>query len=144
MVKKLLLSAIMVAVLMTGGMLCAQMSQTPDQPNPGPRAVPQPSPEQRLQRMTQQLGLTEAQQQKIKPLLESESQQMQAVQQDASISQPDKWTKTKQIRQSTTDQVKPILTADQQKKFDEMQTQHPHKSFTVHTTDNPPPSPPKP
>lgn len=142
MIKNLVHSAVMLAVLVTGGTLCAQMSQTPYQPSPGPRAVP-PSPEQRLQRMTQQLGLTDAQQQQIKPLLESESQQMQALQQDASISQPDKWPKMKQIRQSTTDQIKPILTSDQQKKFDEMQAQHPHKSFQVHTTDNPPQSPPK-
>ena len=81
----------------------------------------QMSPDQRLQRMTQQLNLTDDQQQKIKPVLEQEQQQMQALHQDTSMSQQDRMSKMQQIRQDTNDQIKSVLNPDQQKKFEEMQ-----------------------
>src|SRR5271157_3777404 len=61
--------------------------------------------DQRLQMMTKQLNLTTDQQEKIKPLLESESQQMQTLRQDSSLSREDRMTKMQQIRQSTNDQI---------------------------------------
>ena len=137
MKKNLIRAAIMLAVLMAGSMLCAQMGQGAGQGGPGPRAM-QPSPEQRLQHMTQQLNLTEAQQQQIKPLLESDAQQTQALQQDSSLSQQDRWSKAQQIRQNTTDQIKPILNADQQKKFDEMQARRPRHNMQINGTQTPP------
>jgi periplasmic protein CpxP/Spy len=76
--------------------------------------------DQRLQRMTQQLNLTDAQQQQIKPILENESKQMQALREDSSLSQDDRMSKMKQIRQESSSQIKPILNADQQKQFEEM------------------------
>lgn len=79
-----------------------------------------PTAEQRLQRMTQQLNLTDDQQQKIKPILENESTQMQSLRSDSSLSQEDRMAKMKQIRESTTSQINPILNADQQKKYAEM------------------------
>jgi protein CpxP len=63
------------------------------------------STDQRLQMMTKQLNLTPDQQQKIKPLLENESQQMQALHQDTSLSQEDRMSKMQQIRQSTNEQT---------------------------------------
>jgi Spy/CpxP family protein refolding chaperone len=139
--KNLLRAIAMLAVLVGGSMLYAQMSQGGGQPGPGPSAVP-PSPEQRLQRMTQQLNLTEGQQQQIKPLLDNESQQMQALWQDSSLSQQDRGAKAQQIRQNTTDQIKPILNADQQKKFDEMQARRPRHNMQVNGTQaSPPPQP---
>src|SRR5580704_15014224 len=111
--KNLLRATAMLAVLFAGSMLYAQMSQGTEQGPPGPQAMP-PSPEQRLQRMTQQLSLTEAQQQQIKPLLESETQRMQALRQDSSLSPQNRGVKAQQIRQDTMSQIKPILTADQQ------------------------------
>jgi Spy/CpxP family protein refolding chaperone len=78
------------------------------------------SPDQKLQMMTSQLNLTTDQQAKIKPILESESQQMQALHQDSSLSREDRMSKMQQIRQGTNEQIKPILTSDQQQKFSEM------------------------
>src|SRR5664279_3261742 len=76
--------------------------------------------DQRLERMSKQLNLSEAQQQQIKPILENESTQMQALRDDTSLSQQDRWSKMTQIRQQFAGQIKPILNADQQKQFDEM------------------------
>ena len=79
-----------------------------------------PSADQRLQRMTQALNLTEDQQAKIKPILENESTQMQGLRSDSSLSQDDRMAKMKQIRETTTSQINPILTPDQQKQYAEM------------------------
>jgi len=82
--------------------------------------------DQRLQMMTKQLNLTTDQQEKIKPLLESESQQMQTLRQDSSLSREDRMTKMQQIRQSTNDQIKSSLNADQQQKFEQMMSHQGH------------------
>ena len=79
-----------------------------------------PTVEQRLQRMTKQLNLTEDQQPKIKPILENESTQVQSLRADSSLSQQDRMAKMQQIRQTSSEQIKPILNADQQQKFAEM------------------------
>jgi hypothetical protein len=79
-----------------------------------------PTVDQRLQRMTQALDLSEDQQQKIKPILENESTQMQGLHADTSLSQEDRMAKMKQIRENTSTQISPILNADQQKKYAEM------------------------
>jgi len=79
-----------------------------------------PTAEQRLQRMTQTLNLTAEQQQKIKPILETESTQMQSLRADTSLSREDRMAKMKQIRENTVSQINPILTADQQKQYAEM------------------------
>jgi protein CpxP len=76
--------------------------------------------EQRLQRMTMQLSLTDAQQQLIKPILENEPKQMQSLQEDSTLSQQDRTSKMMQIRQGTSEQIKPILNADQQQKYEQM------------------------
>jgi len=79
-----------------------------------------PTVDQRLQRLTQTLELTGEQQEKIKPILESENTQMQSLRDDTSLSQQDRFTKMKQIRENTVSQINPILTPDQQKKYAEM------------------------
>lgn len=77
--------------------------------------------EQRLQHMTRQLNLSDAQQQLIKPILENENKQMQSLQEDSSLSQQDRMSKMMQIRQGTSEQIKPILNAEQQQKYEHMQ-----------------------
>ena len=79
-----------------------------------------PTPEQRLDHLTKVLNLNSDQQQKIKPMLEQEQQQMQTLHQDTSMTRPDRMSKMRQIRQSTDDQIKSVLTSDQQTKFTQM------------------------
>ncbi len=117
--KKTFLYAVAIVSLLLGtGALYAQ--------EPAPQGGGQwgrgqmPTVDQRLQRMTQALDLSEDQQQKIKPILENESTQMQSLRADTSMSQEDRMAKMKQIRENTTSQINPILNADQQKKNAEM------------------------
>ena len=120
--KKAFLRAATMACLLLGAMAVFAQEPPPAQPQGGGgwQRGQMPTPEQRLQRMTQALNLTEDQQAKIKPILENESTQMQSLRSDTSLSQADQRTKMRQIRENTNSQINPILTADQQKQYAEM------------------------
>jgi Spy/CpxP family protein refolding chaperone len=124
MKKNLLQAAVIFTMLASCTAVYAQMG--PDQGggqwSHGPG---QPlTADQRLQRMTRQLNLSDAQQQQIKPILESEAKQMQGLHEDPSLSQQDRMSKMMQIRQGTAEQIKPMLNADQQQKYEQMMS-HP-------------------
>ena len=119
--NKTLLRATALACLLLGAMaVFPQQQAAPPQGGGQWQRGQMPTPEQRLQRMTQALNLTEDQQAKIKPILENESTQMQGLRSDTSLSQEDRMAKMKQIRENTTSQINPILTPDQQKQYAEM------------------------
>ena len=80
------------------------------------------STDERLAHMTQMLNLTTDQQAKIRPILDNESQQMQTLRSDSSMSREDKMTKMRSIRENSMTQITPILTPDQQKKWEQMQS----------------------
>ena len=82
------------------------------------------NPDAMLEHMSTELNLTDDQKTKIKPILEAQSKQMQDLRQNASGSQEDRRAKMKQIHESTMTQLRPILTSDQQKKLQEMMSQH--------------------
>jgi len=111
-------SALALTVIFGGATAYAQMGGQDSGP---PHGQHQPmSADQRLQMLTQQLNLTSDQQSQIKPILENESQQMQSLHSDSSLSQQDRMSKMREIRQNTASQIKPILTPDQQTKWDDM------------------------
>ena len=113
--KKLLLHTTAAVVLVTGAV--AAYTKAPSDQNGGQWGHGQPpTAEQRLQRMTRQLNLSDDQQQKIKPILENESTQMQSLRADTTLSQQDRMAKMQEIRKNTSEQVKPILNTDQQQK----------------------------
>lgn len=80
--------------------------------------------DEHLAHLTQMLNLTTDQQAKIRPILDNESQQMQTLRSDSSMSRDDKMTKMRSIRENTMSQITPILTPDQQKKWEQMQAEH--------------------
>jgi Spy/CpxP family protein refolding chaperone len=80
-----------------------------------------------LARLTKQLDLTDDQQAKIKPILETFHSQMQSVHQDSSLSQEDRRSKMKDARETMNSQINAVLTPDQQTKFAAMQAKmHDH------------------
>ncbi len=122
MKKAMICALLTVAMACCGTALYAQMQdsgQGGGQQRRGPMST-----DDRLQHLTQMLNLTSDQQTKIRPILENESTQMQALRGDTSMSRDDKMTKMKSIRESTNSQISPILTSDQQQKWQQMQTQH--------------------
>ncbi len=117
--------AVIFAVLAGSTAVYAQMGA--DQGGQWSHGPGQPmTADQRLQRMTKQLNLSDAQQQQIKPILESEVKQMQGLHEDSALSQQDRMSKMQQIRQETSNQIKPILNADQQQKYEQMMSHQGH------------------
>jgi periplasmic protein CpxP/Spy len=127
MMKKLiLLIALATALAIVGFAAWAQMGPAGGGPGGGQMGRGPMSPDQKLQMLTKQLNLTSDQQAKIKPILESESQQMQTLRQDSSLSSEDRMSKMRQIRQSSNEQIKSNLNGDQQQKFEEMMSHQGH------------------
>jgi len=87
----------------------------------GQRMHRQQGPDQQLARMTKQLHLTDAQQAKIKPILEGQHKQMMALRQDTSMPREDRFAKFREIRKATFEKIHPILTSEQQKQLQQMQ-----------------------
>lgn len=70
-----------------------------------------------LQHLTEKLNLTSDQQTKVQPILDAAKPQIAAIHQEA-------MQKTKAVIDSTTSQIRPLLTPEQQKKFDAIQKAH--------------------
>src|SRR5215472_5940695 len=71
----------------------------------------------KLQHISTELNLTDAQKQQLQPILQSEAQEIKAVKSDASLSDDQKQAKAKEIHQNYKSQISSILTPDQQKKL---------------------------
>lgn len=104
-----------------------------DNGNTNQQAAPPSGPEQhqgrghfdparRTQMLTKQLNLTSDQQSKVQDILKSEQSQMESLHSDTSTSPEDRRSKMMDIRKASNDQIRGILTADQQKKWDEMES----------------------
>lgn len=71
--------------------------------------------------LTKQLNLTSDQQTQVKGINDDSRSQMMAVRNDTSMSQADKRTKMMDIRKSSDDKIRALLTDEQKTKFDAMQ-----------------------
>jgi Spy/CpxP family protein refolding chaperone len=76
-----------------------------------------------LEWLSKELNLTDEQKEKVKPILDEQTKQMHATQEDSSLNQEQKRDKMKQIHQTTHSQINDILTPEQQKKFAELKEQ---------------------
>jgi Spy/CpxP family protein refolding chaperone len=70
-----------------------------------------------LEWLSKELNLTDDQKAKVKPILDEQTKQMRAMQEDSSLTQDQKREKMKQLHQTTHSQINEILTPEQQKKF---------------------------
>ena len=73
-----------------------------------------------LKFFTEKLGLTPDQQTKIKPILEDEKKALDALHTDASVAKDAKREKFMEIRKAHREQIRALLTPEQQKKLDEL------------------------
>jgi len=78
-------------------------------------------PEKRTEMLTKQLKLTSDQQPKVLEILKSEQSQMESLHSDSSLSDDDRRAKMMDIHKTSNGQIRALLDANQQKKFDEMQ-----------------------
>jgi Spy/CpxP family protein refolding chaperone len=111
----------------------------PDQPTPPdtgekPQHPHMMNPQRMLQRLSNQVNLTDDQKAKILPILQAQADQLKALHDDTSLSDEDKHEKMHAIMQSTRKQIGDLLTPEQKEKF-----KGAHGGEHAH--DNPPPPP---
>jgi periplasmic protein CpxP/Spy len=126
MLKSIKLGAHCFAVLLFFACSLAARAQDTGMQQPNPQAKTQSGMHHgpgRLEWLSKELDLTDDQKGKLKPILDDEGKQMQAVREDASLSQDQKHDKMKQIHGTTNSQINDILTPDQQKKFAQLKEQ---------------------
>ncbi len=73
-----------------------------------------------VQMLTTRLNLTADEQTKIKPILQSQADQINALRQDSTLTPQDRRAKMMAIRQSTASQLQGILTPDQFTQYQQM------------------------
>jgi hypothetical protein len=83
-------------------------------------------PERRAEMLNKHLNLNADQQAKVQEILKSERSQMQTIHSDSALAQSDRRSKMMDIHKSSNDQIRALLDADQQKKWDAMQSKHEH------------------
>jgi Spy/CpxP family protein refolding chaperone len=74
--------------------------------------------------LSKQLDLTDEQKTKVRPILQDESSKLHQLKADASVPDADRKAKSKEIRANSLQQIRSILTPEQQKKLDAMPQSH--------------------
>jgi protein CpxP len=83
--------------------------------------------QQRLDKLTEDLKLTDDQKPKVKEVLEEQGKKMQEMRGDSSISREDRQAKYQELRKDTEKKMKEILTPDQMEKFKKIQQEEMRK-----------------
>lgn len=79
------------------------------------------SPERQLQRLNENLNLTDDQKSQIKPILEDRQKAMEQLHNDSSMSEDDKRAKMHSLMEDSNTKIRAVLNDDQKQKFDKMQ-----------------------
>jgi periplasmic protein CpxP/Spy len=103
---------------------------------------PMESVDDQIKSLNKKLKLSDDQQAKLKPILEDQRKQMEAVHNDSSLSREDRFSKMQDLRQSSDTQIKSVLNEDQQKSFDKMRAEQRDRMKQWRGGGNVPPPPP--
>jgi protein CpxP len=107
----------MVAVLVLGQAAFAGQYAGPSRDRSGRRAM---DPSARLERLSKELKLTDEQKTQLKPILEDQQKQFQALRDDTTMTREERMSKLQEIRKSTQERMNSVLTPDQQAKLQKM------------------------
>jgi protein CpxP len=88
----------------------------------------QHAPKSQVQRLVDQLNLTADQKAKADPFLEEDAKKIRALRDDSSLSPEDRKKKSAEIRKGTVSKLKPILTEDQWKQFEQLREERQKQS----------------
>ena len=122
----------LVAVLALGSLVAfAPMTHAQDKKDEKKEAKPEAPPgekkragiQDRMQQMSETLKLTDAQKEKLKPIFKEEGEKLKAVFEDQNSSREEKAAKMREIRESGAAKIKPILTAEQLTKWEELRAE---------------------
>jgi protein CpxP len=131
-------AAVMAAMLSLGVATFAQDDQNGPPPAPPDQQSGQPSEQgmgrhmggrrmpsvdDQIKHLTKKLNLSADQQTKLKPILEDQRKQMEAIRDDSSLSRQDRFSKMQALRESSDADIKGVLNEEQQKNFDKMRAE---------------------
>jgi len=120
------LFALLGSALLLAGTALAQ--DKPAQEKNDSKPVPKPNRPVTIDRsaaLANFLKLSDDQREKVKPILEEELEQQRALRQDKTVTPENRMAKIKEIRESTSAKVKPILNDEQWQKWDRMRNAKP-------------------
>ncbi len=80
------------------------------------------APGERLKEMSEKLGLTEEQKGKIKTIFEANMPKFKELRADTALSAEDRRTKSLALRKSEMEEIRAVLTPEQQEKMKELRT----------------------
>ena len=86
----------------------------------GQRQRRRPQAGRQTQRLADELGVTEEQREQLRQIGRTQSEAVRAIRQDDSLSNEEKRAKVRELNQARQDQVRDMLTPDQQQKFYEL------------------------
>ncbi|HEY6391413.1 MAG TPA: hypothetical protein VIX89_09055 [Bryobacteraceae bacterium] len=86
------------------------------------------APKSQVQRIVDQLNLTPDQKAKVDPFLEEDATKVRALRDDSSLSTEDRKKKSAEIRKGTVAKLKPILTEEQWKQFEQLREERQKQS----------------
>jgi periplasmic protein CpxP/Spy len=86
-------------------------------------AAPQGTPRSQIQNMVDKLNVTADQKTKLDPILDADAKQVRALRGDSTLSDEDRQKKTAAIRADTDTKIKPILTAEQWTKLEQLRAE---------------------
>lgn len=93
------------------------VSHATDQPPPPDRKAPMAD---HLQRMAEDLGLTQQQKAQVADILKAERDKLTALRDDPSMDRRERFKALRKIREEGREQIRALLTPEQRKKFDAM------------------------
>lgn len=119
--KSKLIIVIGLTGILTAVNLPAQQETKPAEPQAPPTPVVNPA-QQMIQRdrteiIAKALNLTDEQKEKVKPIIDEETKKIQELRQQKDLSPQERTAKLREIRETTYQKMKPILTEEQWKKF---------------------------
>ncbi len=79
---------------------------------------------ERLEMLSQKLGLSEAQKDQLRPIFKSEFEQIKAVRDDSTLTQDQKREKIRAIHKETKPKIDAVLTPEQIQKMKELREEH--------------------
>ncbi len=120
--KRLLLLAGL--ALLAVPVLRADEPASPPADNSGRRPDRREEMRDRLQQALRQLDLTAGQKAKTEAIFKQSGEERKAIFADTSLSDEQKRTKMRELRKSTMDQVRALLTPEQQTKLKELRAKH--------------------
>lgn len=138
--KRQLCTLVLTGLLATGVMLAQEPGSAPEQGAPqaegggmGGHGGHHMDPDKMLAHMTKRYNLTSDQQSQIKPILQDQQQQMQALHSDTSTSQDDKRAKMMSMHQESAQKIEAVLTDQQKQKFEaDQQKMKEHRAEHMH------------